>query len=174
MKPALRIWLLLLSFTATRSFAQNKASDTAVKPPVQLKTVHIIQYNFFRDSLAFREEYGRELTFRRPKWYEVYTGLAVNINNLYKVTQYKKNKKKIAFRNMLLSKEQEMFVSSVYTPSLVNRVTKLDGDSLQLFMRHYTPDYLFLKNAADYDLYLEIKKQYEAFIKTRDTLPPQP
>lgn len=174
MKPALRIWLILLCFTATRSFAQNKATDTTVKPPVQLKTVHIIQYNFFKDSLAFRQEYAKEITFRRPKWYEVYQGLSVNINNLYKVTQYKKNKKKIAFRHMLLNKEQEMYVASVYTPSLVNRVTKLDGDSLQLFMHHYTPDYPFLKSASDYDLYLEIKKQYEAFLKTRDSLPPQP
>lgn len=174
MKPALTIWLLLLCLTATRSLAQNNAKDTTIKPPIQLKTVHIIQYNFFKDSLTFREEYGKELTFRRPKWYEVYQGMSVNINNLYKVTQYKKNKKKIAFRHMLLNKEQEMFVASVYTPSLVNKVTQLDGDSLQLFMQRYTPDYSFLKSASDYDIYLEIKKQYQAFLKTRDSLPPQP
>lgn len=174
MKPALTIWLFIFCLTATRSLAQDNAKDTAIKPPIQLKTVHIIQYNFFRDSLAFRDEYGKELTFRRPKWYEVYQGMSVNINNLYKVTQYKKNKKKIAFRHMLLNKEQEMFVGSVYTPSLVNKVTQLDGDSLQLFMQHYTPDYSFLKNASDYDIYLEIKKQYQAFLKTRDSLPPQP
>lgn len=174
MKPAFTIWLLLLCFTATRSFAQNKAKDTTVTPPVQLKTVHIIQYNFFKDSLAFREEYGKALNFRRPKWYEVYQGLSVNINNLYKVTQYKKNKKKITFRHMLLNKEQEMYVNSVYTPSLVNKVTQLDGDSLQLFMQRYTPEYSFLKTASDYDIYLEIKKQYQAFLKTRDSLPPQP
>jgi hypothetical protein len=174
MKPALTIWLFLLCLMATRSVAQNNAKDTTTKPPIQLKTVHIVQYNFFKDSLAFREEYGKELTFRRPKWYEVYQGMSVNINNLYKVTQYKKNKKKIAFRHMLLNKEQEMFVNSVYTPSLVNKVTQLDGDSLQLFMQRYTPGYSFLKNASDYDIYLEIKKQYQAFLKTRDSLPPQP
>jgi hypothetical protein len=174
MKPALTIWLLLLCLTATRSFAQRKPADTTVKPPVQLKTVNIIQYHFFKDSLAFREEYAKALTFRRPRWYEVYQGMSVNINNLYKVTQYKKNKKKIAFRQVLLNKEQEMYVSSVYTPSLVNKVTQLDGDSLQLFMHHYTPAYSFLKGASDYDLYLEIKRQYLEFIKTRDSLPPQP
>ncbi|HEY9258268.1 hypothetical protein [Chitinophaga sp.] len=174
MKPVLTIWLLLLCLTATRSFAQNNDKDTTIRPPIQLKTVQIIQYNFYKDSLAFRDDYAKELTFRRPKWYEVYQGMSVNINALYKVTQYKKNKKKIAFRNMLLNKEQEMFVSRVYTPSLVNKVTQLDGDSLKLFMQRYTPDYSFLKNASDYDIYAEIKKQYLVFLKTRDSLPPQP
>lgn len=174
MKPVFTILTLLGCFAATHGLAQEQPKDTVVKPPVQLKTVHIVQYHFFKDSLAFREEYGRELTFRRPKWYEVYTGMALNINNLYKVTQYKKNNKKIALRHLLLNKEQEMFVSRTYTPSLVNKVTKLDGDSLQLFMHRYTPSYAFIKNASDYDLYVEIKKQYEAFLKTRDSLPPQP
>ncbi|NLR82762.1 hypothetical protein [Chitinophaga eiseniae] len=175
MKPLLSIWILLLCGIAGRSFAQTKTPvDTVVKPPVQLKTVHIVQYNFFKDSLAFREEYAKSLTFRRLKWHEVYQGFSVNINNLYRVTQFKNNKKKIALKHMLLNKEQEMFVSRVYTSSLVNKVTHLDGDSLQLFMQHYQPDYAFIKNASDYDLYLAIKKEYEAFMKTRDSIPVQP
>ncbi|MBO9728094.1 MAG: hypothetical protein J7623_05595 [Chitinophaga sp.] len=174
MKPVFAILTLLFCFVVTHCLAQEKPKDTAVKPPVQLKTVHIVQYHFFKDSLAFRKEYGRELTFRRPKWYEVYTGMALNINNLYKVTQFKKNNKKIALKHFLLNKEQEMFVSRTYTPSLVNKVTKLDSDSLQLFMQYYTPAYSFIKDASDYDLYVEIKKQYEAFLKTRDSLPTQP
>lgn len=174
MKPVISIGLILSCLAATRSFAQTKPADTAVKPPVQLKTVNIVRYNFFKDSAAFREEYSKEITFRRPKWYEVYKITAVDIHKLYQVTQFKKNKKKIAFRHMLLDKEQEMYVNSVYTPSLVNKVTRLDGDSLQLFMRYYQPDYSFIKSASDYDLYAEIKKQYGAFTKGRDSLVARP
>ena len=75
---------------------------------------------------------------------------------------------------MLLDKEQEMYVNSVYTPSLVNKVTRLDGDSLRLFMQYYRPEYSFIKNASDYDIYAEIKKHYGTFIKTRDSVPSQP
>ncbi len=174
MKPVISIGLMLSCLAATRSFAQTKPADTAVKPPVQLKTVNIVRYNFFKDSAAFREEYSKEITFRRPKWYEVYKITAVDIHKLYQVTQFKKNKKKIAFRHMLHDKEQEMYVNSVYTPSLVNKVTRLDGDSLQLFMRYYQPDYSFIKSASDYDLYAEIKKQYGAFTKGRDSLVARP
>ena len=101
MKPLPSIWILLLCGIAGRSFAQTKTpTDTAVKPPVQLKTVHIVQYNFFKDSLAFREEYAKSLTFRRLKWYEVYRGFSVNSNNLYRVTQFKKKKNKISLKHM--------------------------------------------------------------------------
>jgi hypothetical protein len=173
MKPYAWIWMLTLCFAATGSFAQSQTPDTAAKP-VQLKTVHIIQYHFFKDSAAFREEYSREMSFRRPKFFEVYKITAIDINKLYKATQIKKNRKKMAFRHMLLEKEQEMYVNSVYTPSLVNKVTQLDGDSLQRFMNYYRPDYSFIKGASDYDIYLEIKKHYGAFIKTRDSVPSQP
>ncbi|WP_436490262.1 hypothetical protein [Chitinophaga sp. ARDCPP14] len=174
MKPVITTWIIILCFAATRSFAQAKTADTTTKPPVQLKTVNIVRYNFFKDSAAFREEYSKEMTFRRPKWFEVYKITAVDINKLYRVTQFKKNKKKIAFKHMLLDKEQEMYVNSVYTPSMVNKVTRLDGDSLQLFMRYYRPDYSFIKNASDYDIYADIKKHYGAFIKTRDSIPSPP
>lgn len=173
MKPLGWIWIMVLCLAATGSFAQSQTPDTAAKP-VQLKTVNIIQYHFFRDSAAFREEYGKEMSFRRPKFFEVYKITAVDINKLYKATQVKKNRKKIAFRHMLLDKEQEMYVNSVYTPSLVNKVTQLDGDSLQLFMQYYQPPYSFIKGASDYDIYVEIKKQYGAFIKTRDSIPSPP
>lgn len=174
MKPVLSIWILLSCLAAARSLAQTKPADTTAKPPVQLKTVNIVRYNFFKDAAAFREEYSKEITFRRPKWYEVYKITAVDIHKLYQVTQLKKNKKKIAFRHMLLDKEQEMYINSVYTPSLVNKVTRLDGDSLQLFMRYYQPGYSFIKSASDYDLYAEIKKQYELFTQTHDSIPPRP
>lgn len=174
MKSVVIIWIIVLCLAATRSFAQTKTADTAVKPPVQLKTVNIVRYNFFKDAAAFREEYTKEMTFRRPKWFEVYKITAVDIHKLYQVTQFKKNRKKIAFRHMLLDKEQDMYVNSVYTPSLVNKVTRLDGDSLQLFMHYYRPEYSFIKTASDYDIYAEIKKHYGAFIKTRDSVPSQP
>ncbi|WP_326994960.1 hypothetical protein [Chitinophaga sp. 212800010-3] len=171
MKPIL---VIVLCCSTTCIFAQAPKTDTSIKPPIQLKPVHIIEYHFFRDSVAFREEYAREITFRRHKWYEVYQGLSLNIHNLYQVMQFKNNRKKVAFRKMLLAKEEEMYVTRNYTPSLVNKVTKLDGDSLQLFMRYYQPEYSFFKTASDYDIYLDIRQHYQEFLKKRDSLPGHP
>jgi hypothetical protein len=169
MKPLPDIWIIVLCLFAVSSFAQNKTADSAANSHVQLKTVHIIQYNFFKDSLRFREEYDKEMNFRRAKWYEVYKGMSVDINKLYRVTQIKKNRKKTNFRKILLNKEQEMFVSSIYTPALVNKVTQLEGDSLQRFMQQYNPGYTFVKNATTYDLYEQIKKYYLEFTKPKDS-----
>ncbi|PSL47183.1 hypothetical protein CLV51_10228 [Chitinophaga niastensis] len=170
MRPLPRIWIILLCLFAVNGFAQNKTADSSSGNRVQLKTVHIIQYNFFKDSLRFREEYDKEMNFRRAKWYEVYRGMSVDINKLYHVTQIKKNRKKANFRKMLLNKEQEMFVSNVYTPTLVNKVTQLEGDSLQRFMQQYNPGYAFVKNATTYDLYEQIKKYYQDFTKPKGSL----
>lgn len=135
--------------------------------PLELKTVNIIQYNYLRDSLRLREEFRREFDFRRPRWNEVIVSagplIAVNINQLYKAVSFRKNRKKEKFRRILLEKEKENLVEQKFNPSLVQRLTGLDGDSLAQFMLRYQPSYEFVKGISEYDLYVYIRQQYEKY-----------
>ncbi|SKA21297.1 CarboxypepD_reg-like domain-containing protein [Chitinophaga eiseniae] len=135
--------------------------------PLELKAINIIQYNYLRDSLRLRQEFRKEFDFRRPRWNEVIVSagplIAVNINQLYKAVSFAKNKKKEKFRKILLDKEKENVVEQKFNPSLVQRLTGMDGDSLTQFMLRYQPSYDFVRDISDYDLYVYIRQQYDKY-----------
>jgi hypothetical protein len=138
-----------------------------VRQSIQLQAVRIAGSNYKRDSINFHEEYEKSFGFRRPKWYEVYTITAVNINNLQKALSFKGNKKKTKFKKQLINYEHDEFVDYKYSRDIVNKLTNLEGDSLSLFMEQYHPTYEFMKDATDYDLYDFIKKSYNDY-KTKN------
>jgi hypothetical protein len=139
-----------------------------LKPQVlELNTLEVFQKNHSKDSLATRQEYDRIFNYRLPKVGEVVMimnlGVAVNINQLYKLLSFKKNKAKFRFKDRLIKHEQEMYVDNRYTPELVERWTGLKGDSLADFIRLYRPSYQFLANAPEYDLLFFIKTAYKQY-----------
>lgn len=137
---------------------------TMVRQSIQLQAVRIAGSNYKRDSANFHQEYANSLNFRRPKWYEVYTITAVNINNLHKALSIKSNRKKMKFRKQLINYEHDEFVDYRYSREMVNKLTNLEGDSLSLFMEQYHPTYEFMKDATDYDIYEFIKKSFNDYL----------
>ncbi|ASZ11628.1 carboxypeptidase-like regulatory domain-containing protein [Chitinophaga pendula] len=135
------------------------------RQPLELNTINIRQYNFFKDSIAFRNEFRKNFEFRRKKWYEVYGILSLNLNNLQKVMQFKNNRKQLHFKKILLQKEQDNFIDRYYSPDLVTQLTNLHGDSLTQFMQRYRPSYDFIRNATQYDMGEFIKKSYISFVQ---------
>lgn len=133
----------------------------------ELNTFQIEQRNHKKDSLAIREEYDRIFNYRLPKVGEVIAimpvGIAVNINQLYKLLSFKKNRDKFRFKDRLIQHEREAYVDHRYTPEVVERWTGLRGDSLAEFIRLYRPSYQFLANAPEYDLLYFIKTAYKQY-----------
>ncbi|MBV8252411.1 MAG: carboxypeptidase-like regulatory domain-containing protein [Chitinophaga sp.] len=143
---------------------------------IELNAINIIHYNFQRDSLRLRQEYAREFTYRPPHWDEVWDvkhlrPFAVNINNLFKATQFKTIHKKKHFRRVLLAKEEENYINQHFTIDMVSHVVPLSGDSLTLFMQRYRPGKAFLEGASTYDIYVYIKQRYQEFIHGTATIP---
>ncbi|RFS19279.1 hypothetical protein DVR12_23890 [Chitinophaga silvatica] len=160
-----------LGYTPVLYIVKKDKTDLLFKlkrEPIELQAINIIQYNYHKDSLRFREEYAKEFAFRRPRWNEVVPmiglGFAVNINQLYKAVSFKKNKKKENFQRLLIAKEKENTVLRVFTPGLVSQITGLQGDSLSTFMTKYQPTYEFIKDASTYDIWSYIKQHYQQFI----------
>lgn len=136
---------------------------------VQLTGVEIIKRTHRQDSIALRQDYGKNFNFRRPKFREIvilgFPGIALNINQFYRLLKLKHNKQQLTFKRRLQDYEQEKYVSQFFTPELVNRYSGLEGDSLKQFMLRHAPSYQFMKDASTYDLLFYIKQAAESFRK---------
>lgn len=136
---------------------------------VQLTGVEIIKKSHKADSIALRQDYGKNFNFRRPKFKEVvilgFPGIALNIHQFYRVLKLKHNKQQMTFKRRLQEYEQEKYVSQFFTPELVNRYSGLEGDSLKQFILQHPPSYQFMKDASTYDLLLYIRQAAERFRK---------
>lgn len=136
---------------------------------VQLTGVEIIKKSHRADSIAMREEYGKNFDFHRPKFREVvaigFPFIGVNIQQLFRVFKLKHNKQQLTFKRRLKEYEQEKYVHQFFTPELVSRYSGLQGDSLKTFMLRHVPNYEFMKDASTYDLLFYIKQAAETFRK---------
>ncbi|CAL1519989.1 carboxypeptidase-like regulatory domain-containing protein [Chitinophaga sp. MM2321] len=75
----------------------------------------------------------------------------------------KKEKQKRQFKKNYEVMEKEKYIDSRFTPLLVNQVTGLKGDSLQLFMRDNYPDYNVIRSLPNNDLLYWITDKYKSW-----------
>lgn len=133
--------------------------------------------NYQRDSAATRAEYDKYFNYKKPTAGDFFRTLPANpVTALTYLIPNKTRKRKEAFRGQLEYWEKENYVDHRYSPELVNRMTKLDGNELDSFMLRYRPSYQFLEESTEYDLLLFIKKSFEkyqqdkkSFMKKEDT-----
>jgi hypothetical protein len=67
------------------------------------------------------------------------------------------------FHKMYGDFERKAYVYSRYTPALVTRLTGLKGDSLRMFLQRYEPDYRFVRQATNLELWSWIKIRYKSW-----------
>jgi hypothetical protein len=95
------------------------------------------------------------------------TGAGIDINELIRLFQFRKNKSMEKFRERLLEQEKEKFVDHRFSKALVRRLTQLDGEQLTQFMQQYRPTYEFTLYSNEYDFQFYIKKSGEEFKKKK-------
>jgi hypothetical protein len=93
------------------------------------------------------------------------TGAGIDLDELIRLFQFKKNKSMERFRARLLEQEREKFVDHRFNKALVRRLTGLDGEALTRFMLQYRPTYEFTLLSSEYDFQYYIKKSGEEFKK---------
>ncbi|WP_153796515.1 carboxypeptidase-like regulatory domain-containing protein [Foetidibacter luteolus] len=65
--------------------------------------------------------------------------------------------------------EQEQYINYRFSNTIVNRYTGLQGDSLQLFMQNYRPDFTWLRqNTTEEDVKYYINDRLKSFFKRED------
>ena len=95
------------------------------------------------------------------------SGAGIDINELIRSFQFRKNRSTMAFRERLILQEQEKFIDHRFSPTLIRRLTGLEGEELKAFVVRYRPTYEFALFTSEYDFQLYIKTSAEKFRKTK-------
>jgi hypothetical protein len=129
-----------------------------------MQEVRIKSRSYRMDSIQNRKDYARVFNFHRPNISSMTsigpTGAGIDLDELIRVFQFRKNKSMEKFRERLEEQERQKFIDHRFNKALVKRLTGLDGDELNVFMIQYRPSYAFALTATEYDFQLYIKKSF--------------
>jgi hypothetical protein len=132
-----------------------------------MKEVKIKTRNYRLDSLQNRKDYAKIFDFHRPTIGSMTsigpTGAGIDLDELIRVFQFRKNRQTMHFRERLEQQERDKFIDHRFNKGLVVRLTGLQGDDLDQFMAKYRPTFEFASYTNDYDFQLYIKKSAEEF-----------
>lgn len=136
-----------------------------------LREVTIRARNYKEDSAQNRKDYAKVFDFQRPNLGTMTsigpTGAGIDLNELIRAFQFRKNRNMERFQDRLLQQEKDKFIDHRFNKALVRRLTNLDGDELERFMAVYRPDYEFTLYSSDYDFQLYIKEAHILFSKQK-------
>jgi hypothetical protein len=153
---------------------------------VSLNTVTIrSKRNYRLDSLNFRKEFAREFSFKKAGINEMFvtvnpeyrpplalrkpsaTSSIASVNLLQVFSLFnKKSNQGAKLKETLVEEEKAKYVDHIFAKNKIIALTKLHGDSLDLFMQRYRPLPLSVKKMNEYEMTLYIKKSYSEFVKS--------
>jgi hypothetical protein len=136
-----------------------------------MEEVKIKSRSYRLDSIQNRKDYAKVFDFRRPTVGSMTNigpaGAGIDIQELIRVFQFRKNKSMEKFRERLEEQERQKFIDHRFNKALVKRLTGLEGADLDVFMLQYRPSYIFALTTSEYDFQLYIKKCFELFKSRR-------
>jgi hypothetical protein len=145
----------------------------------ELKEVRVMPKNYRDDSLQNRKDYEKYFDFKKPNPFTLsegnnMLGAGFDLDQIIRYFQFDRTRRLKAFQHRLIEDEEDKYIDHRFNPSLVLKVTRLQGDELDSFMLKYRPSYSFCKRATDYDL-LEYTKlaftEYQKDVKDRKENP---
>jgi hypothetical protein len=132
-----------------------------------MQEVRIRSHSYRMDSLQNRKDYAKVFDFHRPNVASMTsigpTGAGIDLDELIRVFQFRKNKSMEKFKERLEEQERQKFIDHRFNKALVKRLTNLDGSDLDVFMLRYRPSYVYALTATEYDFQLYIKKCFELY-----------
>lgn len=127
--------------------------------------VKIRSRSYKMDSLQNRRDYAKIFDYKKVSVASITSigpgGAGIDLDELIRVFQFRKNKSMLQFQQRLLEQEREKFVDHRFNKVLVRRLTGLEGDDLNRFMQRYRPTYEFVNRATEYNFQLYIKKAFQ-------------
>lgn len=130
--------------------------DISLRVPVKnkyklLKEVTVFSNSYRQDSLEHRERFEKLFGGKGGSLSTTYTpggAAGIDIGELIGLFQFKKNKHRQAFQELLVEEEQERYVDYRFSPQVIERVTGLTGKNLEEYRENYRPSYYFVKNST--------------------------
>jgi hypothetical protein len=140
-----------------------------------LKEVKIRPKNYKFDSLQNRLDYAKIFNYQKPKLKVVTpqfgVGAGFDLDEIINMFRFRRNRSMAAFQKRLLLEEEDKFVDHRFNKALVRRLTLLEGNELDSFMRVFRPSYMFTRLSGDYEFQQYIKT---ALYRFKRGLPPEP
>jgi hypothetical protein len=137
-----------------------------------LKEVKVRPKYYKQDSIQNRLDYAKIFNYQKPKLKPTISGTSVgfDLDEIINMFRFQRNRSMASFQRRLLLDEQDKFIDHRFNKALVRRLTLLEGEELDSFMRLYRPSYTFTKVAGEYDFQYYIKT---AFFRFRRGLTPE-
>ena len=137
--------------------------DLALEVPITvLPEIKLKPRDYRLDSIQNRRDYAKAFEFRKPNVESMTSigpnGAGIDINELIRAFQFRKNRSMLRFQERLLEQERDKFIDHRFNALLVRRLTGLENDELKRFMTLYRPSYEFALYTNDYDFQLYIKE----------------
>ena len=124
------------------------------KTPIELREVDIRgkPLDFKKDSIRYREVY--DIVLRKENKDDI------DMRSMPLAMLSKKNRQEWAFQEMYAKWEAEKYIDMTFNARLVQRITYLEGDQLDEFMRLFRPSVDFLRSVTEYEYLDYIRRCY--------------
>ena len=143
----------------------------ALKPNVvRLEAVEVDESRKYQlDSMQRRDDYRFILDKKHPVklWNEkrAADGPGLNFSPIGYFSKRERAKRRLKKR--LAQEEEDYYIDSRFPIGRVAQLTRLQGDSLRIFMYRYRPSYQFCRGATSQDMFLYINDRVREFRKGR-------
>jgi len=144
---------------------------------VDLPEVRVRNNNYRMDSIQNRFDYAKYFNYQPPgiKWannaslFNPSGGMSIGLDlvEMINMFRFKRNRNLGFLQKRLVSQEQEKYVNYRFTKPFVQKITQLEGDSLNQFMDYCKPSYEVLGLLNDLELGYYIQQKYLAFKSSR-------
>jgi hypothetical protein len=166
------IWFSFLGKSTPKYAVLKMADASQFDIAMRLKTnvmeeVRIRSRSYKMDSIQNRIDYAKIFNYKKVSVASMTSigpnGAGIDLDELIRLFQFKKNKATLKFQERLLEQERDKFVDHRFSKALVRRLTNLDGAELDSFMLRYRPPYEFVLHTSEYDFQMYIKRAFEEF-----------
>ncbi|MFY7880221.1 MAG: hypothetical protein ACOVP6_09130 [Lacibacter sp.] len=140
----------------------------------QLKEIIVYGKNRKQDSIDNRLQYdqvfhydkgGLRFSGSAP---ETGMGAGIDLNALINVFRFRHNRSMQLFQQRLIREEQNRYVDYRFNKSIILKLTQLkDGPELERFVQRYKPDYGWLTQVLDIELYQYIQLAAKEYLQNK-------
>jgi len=136
-------------------------------PVTDLREVRVSPRNYKQDSAQNRLDYAKAFNYKKPgiklSSPEGGFGVGLDLDEFINMFNFARNRRMAHFRQRLIQEEQDKSVDHRFTHALVKKLTGLEGQPLEDFMKRYRPSYIFTMTTTEYEFGEYIKLAYDDF-----------
>jgi transposase-like protein len=162
------------TYQVTGQAANTSLLIELIKQTIELNEVKVFaKRDRVKDSLNTRAMFAKSFNSAAPKFSDIVrvtkangaipiAGITIIPSELIKAIGYKRSRE-YKFKKTLLRDEDDKYIDDRFDKDLVSAMTKLQNDSLSIFMEKYRPSISLLKKMTSYDLMMYIKTSLNSF-----------